>query len=81
MTRKRWPVELKDRLLAEQGHTCCVCHEHCSFEQFATLSGTKGCGRYYPTFEHKIPLWQGGADELENLGVSHSGCNNDRNRQ
>jgi 5-methylcytosine-specific restriction endonuclease McrA len=51
---------------------CCICGEPCDW---TTFNGTYAS---YPTFEHVVPLKDGGADELHNLGISHRGCNGDR---
>lgn len=79
MTRKHWPAELKDELIAEQAGKCWVCGEPCTFEDFARATRWPGSGKFYPSFEHKIPLKDGGDDERHNLAISHSGCNNERN--
>lgn len=72
-TRKRWPAELKDALIQQQDGLCWHCGGQCDWRSF------NGTYASLPTFEHKIPLSQGGDDELHNLAVTHRGCNDQRN--
>lgn len=66
--REAW----KALLLKRQRGLCALCG--CRFP--TELDGPKFFVRaYLPTFDHKVPRCMGGLDELDNLQIVHSACN------
>ena len=61
--RKEWRWAIPD-LLGKSDGKCCVCDE-----QIIAMDGA------HAWIEHIVPIALGGADELDNLGVSHPYCN------
>ena len=65
--------ELRSRLSEAQNHRCCWCQGDMVEWHVNT--------RLRPTFEHIIPLFDGGADNLDNIAISHAACNDSRHRK
>lgn len=65
------------RYLADRdGHNCGICGRHVDIDK---PSGTRGKdGHKGPSVDHIIPTSKGGGDELENLRLTHWGCNRRR---
>ncbi len=53
------------------GAPCALCHERIDY-------GLQFPHRRAFTLDHKIPVWAGGQDGLENLQPAHMGCNASR---
>ena len=58
---------LRERLSEAQNWRCCYCH--------VRMMG-RGTDDDSPTFEHIVPRWNGGNDDLDNIAISCKRCNN-----
>jgi len=76
--RRHWPFALKEALIVSQRGKCWICGDDCTFEDFTEAAKLGNGWARYPTFEHKVPIKDGGADELHNLAISHQQCNSTR---
>ena len=68
---QEWRKVLHLLLVEKDGDLCAVCFEPIDLE----LSGRDPQG---PSVEHLVPRSKGGSDELDNLALSHWGCNQSR---
>lgn len=59
----------KERLSEAQNHRCCYCG--------IRMMGT-GHDDSAPTFEHVVPRYHGGTNDMSNIVIACRKCNNDR---
>jgi hypothetical protein len=71
---RRWRNDLYALLRERDGDSCVCCFESIDF---TLKSGTRGSD-FGPSVEHLIPRSHGGTDDLDNLALSHWGCNRNR---
>ena len=67
--RFAWTLDIKERLSEAQNHRCCWCGKRME---------ANGRREDYPTIEHIHPLYQGGADAIDNVAIACRGCNEGR---
>lgn len=65
---RRKPLGDKKPALWERSRLCFVCGQEIAKIEEATI-------------EHKIPLYRGGSNRMDNLGLSHATCNHARGNQ
>lgn len=72
--RINWSVfsGLRERLSEAQNHRCCWCGKR--MDESAARREDR------PTFEHVVPLAEGGPDDVQNLAIACNGCNEERGR-
>lgn len=70
----RWRKQIIDALVERDGGLCCLCWHPIDF---TLKSGPKGSDQG-ASIEHLTPRSKGGGDSLDNLALSHWGCNRQR---
>ena len=69
MFHKKYRGLIITKLMARDGHDCCLCRELLSRHVKESQND------WYITFDHIIPRSFGGTDKLNNLQLAHQCCN------
>lgn len=64
-----------DRLFSRDKGRCWICGGECDKNDFVMKGETFVAGNNYPSIDHIVPVYLGGADSWENVRLAHRNCN------
>lgn len=64
-----------DRLFSRDNGRCWICGGKCDKNDFVMKGETFVAGDNYPSIDHIVPVYLGGADSWENVRLAHRNCN------